>query len=162
MEKTQVKARMLFESRYSDCPGCGHGKSPWQEYCYDCQSAVNSSIVAAKQRITQADLHAIGSRIYAISVAGMETAPVKIGRTTDIATRIGVMQTGSPLRLELLAIDFGTRGNERFIHRALKSYRTHGEWFERNDIVVSLVEAMKAKKLAEWVDLAKSNQRGVG
>lgn len=92
----------------------------------------------------------------------MDRAPVKFGFTVDIDRRIGMLQIGSPLCLELLALDAGTRGNERFIHRALASHRIHGEWFARSDAVMRLVEAMKAKQLLQWIDIAKSNQRGVG
>jgi hypothetical protein len=102
-----------------------------------------------------------GECIYAVSVAGMDHAPIKFGYTVDITKRLSSLQTGSPLQLGLLAADAGTRGNERFIHKALASYRTHGEWFKRTDLVMSLVEAMSAKQLLQWVELAKSNHQRV-
>lgn len=143
-----------YFARYSSCPSCGGSKGRWQEYCYSCQSATTSASIASKKAKPNLS---IGEQIYAVSVAGMESAPIKIGFTTDLATRLTMLQTGSPLPLEVVAVDQGTRGNERFLHRALKSYRTHGEWFTRSDLVMSLVGAMKQGRLAEWVRLAKSN-----
>lgn len=65
---------------------------------------------------------------------------VKIGTSTQLATRIGSLQHMSPVSLTLLAHFEGSYGTEQWLHGRFHAYRTHGEWFRREG------------ELAAWVD----------
>ncbi len=65
-------------------------------------------------------------QLYAIQ--GEMTRHVKIGRTTDLQSRVAALRTMSPDILHVIGTD--TRGMcEGEIHTALSQYRLHGEWF---------------------------------
>lgn len=68
-----------------------------------------------------------GDLIYFLqSVPGF----VKIGFTTDLATRVRALQPGCPLPLTLLAfVPNGTLKAERAYHRKYAADRLSGEWF---------------------------------
>jgi hypothetical protein len=55
--------------------------------------------------------------------------PVKIGKTTNIESRLKALQTGHPNELVVLAFG-GTTETERRMHRELSEHRIRGEWFE--------------------------------
>lgn len=55
---------------------------------------------------------------------------VKIGYTTDLASRLKRLQTGSPHELRLLVLLPGTKYDEATFHRRFGSLRAHGEWFK--------------------------------
>jgi len=55
---------------------------------------------------------------------------VKIGYTRyNPQTRLGALQCGSPVPLELIAYIDGTQELERAFHGAFAELRSHGEWF---------------------------------
>lgn len=66
--------------------------------------------------------------IYLIRAVG--TYRYKIGYAVKPQERLNGLQTGCPHRLELTAVIEGNIADERHIHKALKKYRLHGEWFE--------------------------------
>lgn len=58
----------------------------------------------------------------------------KIGITSDIAKRVGAVQTGCPLRItKVWAINVygsgGAQAVEAAMHKRLAGYHSHGEWF---------------------------------
>ncbi len=56
------------------------------------------------------------------------TRLVKIGRTTNLQSRVSALRTMSPDILHVIGTD--TRGmSEGAIHAALSEHRLHGEWF---------------------------------
>lgn len=58
--------------------------------------------------------------------------PIKIGFTTNVQTRLGRLQVGSPARLEILALAHDRpRSAECGYHFRFRAFRLHGEWFER-------------------------------
>lgn len=66
----------------------------------------------------------------------LESAPgyVKIGFTTDLATRVRALQPGCPLPLRLLAhMPDGDLKTERALHRRFARDRLSGEWFTLTD-----------------------------
>lgn len=63
--------------------------------------------------------------IYLVKAAGR----YKIGTAADPERRLAEMQTGSPVRLFLLATGPGGHEREAQIHLAYASKRRHGEWF---------------------------------
>ncbi|RUW04012.1 MAG: GIY-YIG nuclease family protein [Mesorhizobium sp.] len=54
---------------------------------------------------------------------------VKIGFAKEVADRLPRLQTGSPVKLELLMAIEGKASLERDFHRKFASLRAHGEWF---------------------------------
>lgn len=78
--------------------------------------------------------------VYAIAGADK----IKIGVTANLETRLPTLQTGSPVRLELLACVPGGEKLERRIHKHLDGYRCHGEWFIADGLVLEVVEQMKS------------------
>jgi hypothetical protein len=69
-------------------------------------------------------------RVYFI---GAENGLVKIGWAVSPGLRLASLQTGSPLRLRLLASKPGSRTDESDLHRRFAHLRVHGEWFKPDD-----------------------------
>lgn len=67
-------------------------------------------------------------RVY--FVQSEETGAIKIGQTTNIASRVATLQTANAGKLRLLATCFGGDGEEQRLHRAYRHLRTNGEWFQ--------------------------------
>lgn len=77
--------------------------------------------------------------LYAIRAAD-GTGPVKFGYTGGTAeSRLDDLQTGSPVKLVVVATTSGQATDEADVHRALKSHRLHGEWFEWCPAVADVV-----------------------
>lgn len=74
-----------------------------------------------------------GNNLYVIQMA--VTGDVKIGRTSDIARRMGEIQTGCPHPLRLILHAPGLGPREKGLHRLLRRYQCrqgHGEWFSED------------------------------
>lgn len=65
--------------------------------------------------------------VYAIAPKGGGT--VKFGRALDVKKRFSSIQTGSPVKLEILGSVFVPTAVETEIHGYLKDHQSHGEWF---------------------------------
>lgn len=57
------------------------------------------------------------------------TGGIKIGRTSDIQTRIKSLQTGAAYPLKLILYVTGCGHLEKSLHETLRRYKTSGEWF---------------------------------
>ena len=68
-----------------------------------------------------------------IYVIGCGRRMVKVGKADNIRARMAQLQTAAPLRLELLysfqISDTHVRRLEKRLHRRLKAWHSHGEWF---------------------------------
>lgn len=62
----------------------------------------------------------------------------KIGFATHPESRLGALQTGSPVPLEIGATMRGTVTDERHMHEKLSAFRLHGEWFDGAGIALAL------------------------
>jgi hypothetical protein len=82
----------------------------------------------------------------------------KIGTTTNLARRLGMLQTGNPKRLLVLAVGHGGEKEERFLHLRFKALRVHGEWFALSwwhiGFIVCLLKAKCHTKYATRCALA--------
>ena len=79
------------------------------------------------------------SYIYFIQANG--DGPIKIGTTRYNPTRRMVkIQCDCPWPVRLLGAIEGTVSQEKQIHEVLDRYRTQGEWFEPNSIVLAAIE----------------------
>jgi hypothetical protein len=65
---------------------------------------------------------------------------VKIGIAGNPVARLGDLQVGSPVALELLGVIPGNRSIEQSIHQMLSHYRVRGEWFQWASPVQQSVE----------------------
>ena len=87
--------------------------------------------------------------IYAVRPTGAQ-GPVKIGACTDLTRRLRMLNTGSPVRLEVIATLAGSVELEKRIHKALASVRERGEWFTHGPIVASVLEWMATGDPSLW------------
>lgn len=71
---------------------------------------------------------------------------VKIGRTTNIRSRLASIQTGCPTKVDVLWQTDGGSTLERSLHFEFRHFRTHGEWFDFGDAdPVALVSAAASR-----------------
>lgn len=68
---------------------------------------------------------------------------IKIGHTTDLERRMGELQCGSALFLELLLAIPGEVEDERAVHAKFKHLRVRGEWFIVADDLLAWIEAAR-------------------
>jgi len=87
--------------------------------------------------------------IYAVRPTGAQ-GPVKIGACTNPARRLRMLNTGSPVRLEMVASMPGSIELERRIHKALTAVRERGEWFTHGPLVAAVLEWMAVGDPALW------------
>ena len=59
-----------------------------------------------------------------------DDGPVKIGKASDVMKRMAALQSGCPLNIEIIRIVDGGFSEELWFHKRFSSLRTHGEWFE--------------------------------
>jgi hypothetical protein len=88
-----------------------------------------------------------------------ETGAIKIGRTSDIETRISSLQTGCPYPLRLILLVEGYGHIERELHHKLRSYRTQGEWFHLegiSELPTWIYELLNLDLLENWWKLSAS------
>ncbi len=75
----------------------------------------------------EGDLRA-GQVVYVIGQPGRRVA--KIGTTSNAGARLRAIQTGCPVRLQVLWTCPGGRRLESWLHEAFSSWRLEGEWFD--------------------------------
>jgi hypothetical protein len=68
------------------------------------------------------------SVVYLIGEANSSVA--KIGTSVDASVRLAALQTGSPVRIHLLATAAGTTALENALHKRFSALCVHGEWFD--------------------------------
>jgi hypothetical protein len=64
---------------------------------------------------------------------------VKIGRATNLRTRLGGIQCGNPITLDFLGCMYGGDPEEKELHRFLRQYRARGEWFRYSAPVAQFI-----------------------
>lgn len=73
-----------------------------------------------------------------------EDGPIKIGRTNNLAHRLGILQTGNPRTLTVLAV---TRAHaEKDLHYQFWDHRIRGEWFEPHPEIVGFAERVRREE----------------
>jgi hypothetical protein len=84
-----------------------------------------------------------------------EIRAVKVGWAADPRKRVSAIQVASPHKLTLEATVPGTIEDEQALHRALRSHKMSGEWFQWNLETHELIERAQAgAPLAELLDFA--------
>lgn len=97
-----------------------------------------------------------GHYIHVYAIAPKGGGAVKFGRAIDVKKRFSSIQTGSPVKLEMLGSVFVPVAVETEIHAYLKEHRSHGEWFYPTVLVMelaSLIAARDAKGLITKLSL---------
>lgn len=89
--------------------------------------------------------------IYAISVVGDDMAPVKIGYSREVKSRLGALQIGSPYPLEIIAVCRGRAHHEKRVHRHLLRHKSHGEWFVRSPETIEVIDLIRRDALIDWL-----------
>lgn len=77
--------------------------------------------------------------IYFVSAADL----VKIGFTTHLHSRLGVLQSTTGQDITLEAVAHGTRLVERQFHVRFGRDRVRGEWFRRSEAIENLISVMR-------------------
>jgi hypothetical protein len=102
---------------------------------------------AAQEQITFWEAR-LDKPCFVYVVQGQKTSPVKVGVARKVQSRLDVLQTGNPEELHALYAFPGGHELEHQLHRKLKPYRMHGEWFraaaleEYTDFFVGLASAL--------------------
>lgn len=79
------------------------------------------------------------SYIYFIRAGDM----VKIGVSVDPSKRFEALQTGCPIKCELVHIEYGGIEREAHHHQRFAELREHGEWFRYEDALRTFLDAYK-------------------
>lgn len=101
--------------------------------------------------------------IYAIQAMG--TPYIKFGHSTEanVNDRLGMLQTGCPFELDLLAVGIGGREEEQRIHLALKAAKRHysREWFIDSEETRQWIDwiAGRGKSKAQMPAMAEGRRR---
>lgn len=67
---------------------------------------------------------------------------MKVGYTRNLLTRISHLNSGSGEPVDCLGFIPGGRELEKTIHRALRPWRAHGEWFHLNESIYAYAQRM--------------------
>ena len=68
---------------------------------------------------------------------------VKIGRTTDMQSRLRYIQGHNHERVVVAVLLEGEGWRERDYHRRFKAYRLHGEWFKLSPEIRKVIEELR-------------------
>jgi len=74
--------------------------------------------------------------------ASDERGFIKIGYSRDVYKRLSALQCGSPVGLVILGVIHGSYGTEAAIHKLLKKYRIHSEWFLPSKLVLHYISVL--------------------
>lgn len=66
-------------------------------------------------------------------IGPVESSVAKIGRSTEVKTRLRTIQNSSPAKLDLLWSTPGGETLEKALHQRFRDIRLHGEWFDFGD-----------------------------
>lgn len=87
------------------------------------------------------------THIYAVGPKG--GGCIKFGRAKNVKSRFSGIQTGSPVKLEIIGSSLLPVEVEDGIHDHLADHHSHGEWFLPTMKVVAIAELIRDKKHVE-------------
>jgi hypothetical protein len=100
-------------------------------------------MVALDFSCTPPDPEARGRWTGYVYFVGGDCECVKIGWTReDPRKRLRALQTGSPVRLYLLAWTKAEPFHEKEYHQRFKASWSHGEWFKKSPALLSLIDGL--------------------
>lgn len=68
---------------------------------------------------------------------------IKIGRTTGWRKRLIQLQSGSPIKLECMALLMGAGHAERAYHKRFAAHRIRGEWFLPHPAILAEIKRIE-------------------
>lgn len=137
----------MLSSRARACKLCGALHRLFGDHCQRCSDLMTKPLGSG--RVFLRDIRR--SYVYAIGVDGDPSSAVKFGFTKILSERLRSIQTGSPVKLIILASDFGAKAQEKAIHSLLARDRLHGEWFRRSTKAAELIDAMGKGQLSGFL-----------
>lgn len=91
----------------------------------------------AKKKSTRRQSHG-----YTYFVVAHDVNMVKIGFSAySIGSRLDTLQTGSPVKLELVCVIEGPRSLEKDLHQRFAEDRSHLEWFHLTEQIQAYMES---------------------
>ena len=82
--------------------------------------------------------------VYVVDAPGSGLAKIGYTATRGLYRRLRDLQSGSPVRLDLIALARGGTQLEAHWHQQFKEHRRHLEWFDAAAVVPVFREAMSA------------------
>ncbi len=76
---------------------------------------------------------------YIYFIQGESGGHIKIGYTTNVATRLAGLQTGYPETLVIRCISPASYKDEARLHETFKEHRTRGEWFKPCEDIEAMI-----------------------
>lgn len=84
---------------------------------------------------------------YIYFVQAGDEGQIKIGASQDPGRRLRELQTGSPVRLHLLAATQGEEGAEKKLHHRFQEFRRDGEWFDPDPEILFYISGLGSNAL---------------
>lgn len=80
-------------------------------------------------------------------IGNEEFGRVKIGKTTNLFSRLSTLQVGSPFTLKVLGFigDDNHHVKEKEVHKKFAEYHIHGEWYELNEKIYDYINKYCSK-----------------
>ena len=93
--------------------------------------------------------------IYFIQIENGEKsdAPIKIGFSDNLKTRLMDIQIALPYKINLLAVAKGDKQLEHLLHQEFAQDRIRGEWFRPTERLWALIEDIREKQHAHNEDI---------
>ena len=88
-------------------------------------------------------------QVYFIGSPSQPSSPIKIGFTTDLKKRLKSLQTGSPNKLEVLAVVEAGGAQERAYHEQFAAHRLNGEWFDPHPDILAEIARLNTSTTKE-------------
>ena len=82
--------------------------------------------------------------IHVYAICPKDGGNVKFGQALNVKTRFSGIQTGSPVKLELMGSVYVPTDTEPYIHDHLRNDRSHGEWFLPTTEVLAVADLIVA------------------
>lgn len=93
--------------------------------------------------------------IYFIEAVGMKR--IKIGYSENFPNRIKVLSNSSPVPLKVLKLVTGTQDTEQALLHVFAKFRTHGEWFRAESVLVHFIRDLPHKQFFSPEMLVRKN-----
>ncbi len=135
--KTRFRFRKKgYPSRYIPSPDDPNFAQKYKD-CFDTNQRIPTKAIQKKLNLRNPMTNLKGiSLVYFI---GMKNS-IKIGKTVNLHARLKKLQTGSPVRLRVLAYIEGGADLELEYHSRFAKDRVHGEWFRKSDAIMDEIK----------------------
>ena len=127
---------------------CHHGK----DYCDTCLKFISEynegKFTGGALTFSLASLQGM-TWVYFIEMVGHDF--IKIGRAKDVQSRLSSIQSSNPYKLELIASFFFFGHAEKMLHEMFAEHRERGEWFRKNDDLMSFIDEINSGRIPEYM-----------